>query len=428
MIWYDARPIDDGAIGGAAIFVRTMTPTTKSLLLTACLAATLDAQTSRWHRLDAYRGIADSLTMHWPSLAMAHDTMIVAANIFPSDAQMPTGKRRLAILRTPGRPLPLPAGDFSFAHPQLVIGARGALHLLWVEPNHSADTLSAWSSPGASLWHSSYRNGAWSKPRQLLGGRFLIWASEGRAVVSDGAGRVHIVVPAALDDGQLAIVYLRLGDDGTVENEIRWPGGSQASLTSLRHDSVLVAYSTADSLTQRRGSTVLVRISGDRGGTWSAPLAVTRSDRRNVSPPIVEQSGSELHALWIEQTATNNPPAVVRGFISRSPFDRWSEVEPPSPTRGVPLRFLSAGTQCGGYAALVEFIENPMSDARMRIAEVFIRDKHFIASDVFPQLETAASVGLAPKGDSLRIVLSVVRPREKTAVNATAIGRACGTT
>jgi len=397
----------------------------RAFILVALFPFTLIAQGSHWNRFAEFGVIADTLMMRWPSLVTRGDTSVIAANVFPATATEFSGEKRLAIVQVPGGMLPIPDGAFVFVHPHLVTDSEGTLHLVWAEPGTAGESTSSFMAPRVSLWHAAFRAGRWSTPNKVLSGRSLGWFGTGRPVIPGTAGRIHIVVTAVLDDGQIVITYLRLAENGSVEQESHWSGGAYASITALRGDSVLVSFSTADALTPRRGSSTFVRVSGDGGRSWAEPAVITRSAERPGSPPMVEQFGSEFHALWAEQRPGGS---VVRGFIAASPLEPWREIESPLPLRGLPIRIVGAAARCGQYAVLFETMVGTPPDARIRIVEVYAHGNRLFGQEVFPQGETAGNVAIAPAGDSLRIVLSLVRRGEKTTVNATSNGRACGTT
>lgn len=393
----------------------------------ACLFAlflvgpALPAQAPIWDRFVRFPALADSLQVRWPSVVMIGDTVVVASNLFPTDTENFTRKNTFTIVRSLGAPLPVPPGPFTFQHPQIASDGRGNLHMVWGEPRDTTKSFALWLVAPASLWHSVYRSGRWSPPRRLLTGHFLNWGSDGRQLTSDASGRLHIVLPAALPN-ELAIVYLRLDAGGVVEDEAHWPGGSYATITSIGGDSLVVAYTSADSLTPRRGSGMFTRFSPNGGRTWNSPTAIARSARPNISPVVVERSNSELHAIWVEGGAESGQ---IRAYTAPTATDVWTE----SPTRlsvpGVLFRVMSARAKCGDYAVLMEYLASMNDNPRVRVLGVRFRNGKVVKSDVFPDLETAGNVGITADGNSLRIVFSAVNPGTEAVMSATAVSRAC---
>jgi hypothetical protein len=230
-------------------------------------------------------------------------------------------------------------------------------------------------------------------------------------------------LPAALSN-RIAIVYFRINPSGDIEQELEWSGGSYASITSIGGDSLVVAYATADSQTPRGGSALFTRQSGDRGRSWAEPQLVTRSAKRNASPPVVERSGTELHVLWIESGRFGDEQNQIRAFTA-APNGGWTEASGRVSITGLPIRLVSAGNRCGDYAALAEVIDNIQTDPRMHLVAFRVRDHQLFQARVLPQLEMTGNVGLTAVGNSLRIVLSTARPGEETVITATATSRAC---
>jgi len=391
--------------------------------LTALLmsASALPAQAPIWDRFDRFPALADSLQVRWPSVVVIGDTVVVAANLFPTDTAAFSRKNTFTLVRSLGGPLPIPPGPFTFQHPQIASDGRGNLHMVWGEPRDTTKSFALWLVAPASLWHSVLRNGRWSEPHKLLSGHFLNWGSDGRQLAADASGRLHIVSPAALSN-ELAIVYLRLDASGTVEDEVHWAGGNYATITSVGGDSLIVAYTSADSLTPRSGSAMFSRFSGNGGRIWNSPEVITRSARRNISPVVVERSYSELHALWVEGGAEFGQ---IRAFTAHPSLGAWTE----SPTKlavpGVLFRVMSASAKCGDYAVVMEYLVSMKDDPRVRVFGVRVRNGGVIGSEVFPHLETMGNVGIASDDNSIRIVFSAVNPGTEIITSATAVSRPC---
>jgi hypothetical protein len=376
--------------------------------------------------MEPLREFADTIGLRFPSLVFAGDTVIVAGNHFPADIGLLTGHRRLVVGRVPGGMMPIPAGAFDFAFPRLAVGANGSLHLVWAEFADSTGSAAAWTSPPTSLWHSMFVGGRWSTPRKIFSGRTVSWSGEGRLMTRDSRGNIHVVVPALLAAGRFAVVYLRIDTSGTVAEQDFSPGAGYVTITNLAQDSLLVAYSTSDSLTPKGGSSILVRVSPDGGQSWGAPVVIVRSERRNSSPPFVERTETGLHAVWVEMPRTSADHPVLRAFSTRSAAAAWTEITPPHAFDEMPVHLVSTGTACGTYA-IAELLGGSPADATMHLVAVTVRDGRFIASRLFQDLETAMSIGVATGRGEIRVIFSAIRKGEQRAIPATASGRACRT-
>jgi hypothetical protein len=355
------------------------------------------------------------------------DTLVIAANDLPKEPDQFRGNRHLRLVRDPGGEMPLPAGAFQFAFPQIGSDRIGGIHLVWGEFSDTTGSIAAWMTLPTSLWHAVFRDGRWSNPQRLLQGRTLSWAANGRPFVIDSAGRAHIVVPMTAPSGGFSVAYLRLNAAGTVEQEVHFPGAGYASLTRLTEDSLLIAYSTADSLTPPGGSAIMTRLSKNGGHTWDSATVVDRPRVRNVSSPLVEFANGTLYALWIQAPAPANPKVTVRAFSARRSDASWTEL-PPVAIDGAPFRFLSAKARCGGFAAIVETVGGSPADPRLKLTELRVHDARLVAIELFPQLMHAGSVGIAADDDHLHLMFSAARAGDKNTTTATAIGRACPTT
>jgi hypothetical protein len=390
------------------------------------LAHPLGAQSVTWSQ-PVPLGLPDTISLRAPSVVVSGDTTIVAGNVFPKDIDGVIGHRRLVIVRSPGGILPIPDGSFDFAFPHITRDNRGALHLAWAELADSSGSVAAWMTPPTSLWHSVFTNGRWSTPHKIFSGRTVNWAGGQRSMTSDSTGRIHIAVPALLAAGRFAVVYLRIDTSGAVEEHDFSPGAGYASMTNVARDSLVIAYSTSDSLTPKGGSSIMVRVSPDGGRSWGAPTPIARSERRNTSPPVVEHARTGLDAFWLEEPRARGGPQVLRGFSTRSPSAAWAEIAPAYVVDGLPVRLVSAGTSCGSYAVIVETLSGPPNDPSVRLVDVAVRDGRFIATDLFPDLATAMSVGIGADRDRVQLMFTALRRNEQRGISATATGRACRT-
>ena len=322
--------------------------------------------------------------------------------------------------------MPVPSGSFDFAFPRVTRDNRGGLHLVWAELADTTGSISAWGRPPIALWHSTFSNGRWSAPQNLLSARSVSWSSDGRPIVSDSAGRIHVVVPVALAD-HLAVIYLRIDPSGVVEQKEFSAGAGYASITYLGGDSLLIALSTSDPLTPRGGSSILYRVSSDGGRSWTDPAVIARRSQRNASSPLVERTRTGLAAFWVEDPRTAGGMQTMRGFSARSTNDVWTEISPAYAIDGMAFHFASAGTACGVHAVILEILRGPSSNPTMHLVDVAARDGRLTATELFPDLVTAASMGVGADRNRIRLMFSAVKANAQRAIPATAVGRACQT-
>ena len=399
----------------------------RAFFILFCVAGGIEAQGVSWGKMSPLREMPDTIALRYPTVVVSGDTMIVAGNHFPSDLDRIASRRRLVIARSPGGMLPIPDGSFDFAFPHLARDARGALHLVWAEFPDSSGSLTAWMTPPTSLWHSVLRDGRWSTPRKIFAGRRLSWTGDGRSIVTDGAGNIHIAAPALPATGQFAVVYLRIDSVGSVTERDFAPGAAYASITRLRGDSLLIAFSTSDSQTPNGGSSILLRASPDGGRSWTSPAVIDRSDHRSGSAPLVERTSVGLEAFWVEPSRSSKGGSVLRRFAARSAAAKWTEIEPAYAIEGAAVRVVSSGTVCGSYAAILETLNGTPNDPIIRLIAVTVRNDRFAAAPLFQDLDGAMAVGIGADRDGFRLIFAAIRHGEQRAIPATATGRACRT-
>ena len=399
----------------------------RAFLILFCVAADVEAQGVTWGKMSPVREIPDTIALRYPAVVVSGDTTIVAANHFPNDLDRVAGRRRLVIARSPGGMLPIPNGSFDFAFPHLARDARGTLHLVWAEFADSSGSLTAWMTPPTSLWHSVLRNGRWSMPRKIFAGRRLSWTGDGRSMVSDAAGNIHIAAPALPATGQFAVVHLRVDSAGTVTEQDLAPGAAYASITHLSGDSLLIAFSTSDSETPKGGSSILVRTSADGGRSWTSPSVIDRSDHHTGSAPLVERTSNGLEAFWVEPSRSSKGGSAVRRFSARSSAGKWTAIEPEYAIEGAAVRVVSSGAVCGSYAAILETLNGSPNDPAIRLIGLAVYNGRLAATPLFPDLEGAMAVGIGADRDGFRLIFAAIRHGEQRAIPATATGRACRT-
>jgi len=398
----------------------------RTILILASLVGSVQAQTVSWGKAAPLREIPDTIALRYPSVVISDDTTFVAGNHFPSDVDRVAARRRLVIARSPGGMLPIPNGAFDFAFPHLARDRRGLLHLVWAEFADSSGSLMAWMTPPATLWHSKYANGRWSSPKKIFTGR-MTWSGDGRSMTTDSTGNVHIAFPALLPGGPFAVVYIRIDSSGPVAEQHLSPGAGYASITALTRDSLLIAYSTSDSLTPKGGSSIFVRVSSDGGRSWAPSTAIVRSDHRNGSAPLVERTLTGLDAFWVESSRSSDGRSVLRRFSTRTTTGPWTEIAPAYAIEGAPVRVVSAGVVCRSYAAIIETLNGSPNDASIRLVAVAVRNGRSSATRLFQDLDGAMAVGIGADRGQIRVIFAGIRHGELRAFPATATGRACQT-
>lgn len=257
------------------------------------------SRASDWSVLRPVPGLPSGRTLRWPSLATRGDTLLIAANHFPTEDSVPIGPRPLVVARIPGGLLRPPPGNFLFAYPKIVVARAGEVHLLWAESSEALLASRQWPNLVHELWHAVHDGRTWSQPQRLLRGTRLDWGAEHGLASVDSRGDLHVTVPMAVEPRYQPLMHLRR-QAGVWHRSVvaRW--AAYASIVTWGSDSVAVAFSGADTTGQSVANTLFVAVSGDAGTSWSVPRRVEHgSQLQSGRAPLISQVSHELHLGWL---------------------------------------------------------------------------------------------------------------------------------
>lgn len=388
-----------------------------SLLLTAdCRAQTLRVESPpEWGAPVDLPGMPANRLHRWPIMTTVHDTIYVAANVYPIYGTA-VDARPIYLARVPGGPLPAPPGDFQFVYPKVLAAPNGDVHLMWAEFDSAQHDVLYWSNRRkTTLWHSVLARGAWSAPQQVIEGQWLEWPESGGNVAIDSSRAVHVVLRSF--GGPLSGVMHLMGSP-TGWHAHRTPYTSFQTAVQPLGDSVLVAF-VGDSFGPSDTTGVTVGISPDRGTKWTSTVVVHRLGGRRVSDLQFIHSGKDLYLAWAEspQRQWRDTLRVIRLDASLRPV----------PVAAVPL---PAGTSriavtaaCGDLVFLAEtFSQLPRTFAGTITASGAVSQRSLRPPD---ELAAFSGIGVSPR--SVVAVLAI-RPQPGTPARAVFMTRdACPT-
>lgn len=294
--------------------------------------------------------------IRWPSIALRSDTVFVVANVFQGES-LTVRPAYLGRLRQSARgdlvalaPLELPAGDFQFAYPRIIV-AGSRLHLIWAEFGFRPRTTMAWQQASLlrkSLWHSALLDGVWSVPEKIATGEGLGWDDETGSVAVDASGTLHVAVWKGNTDSIPHVHDFRLDGVRWDSSRLPYTGLNPAAAIATRGDTTVLAAIAEAGDTAR----VMVLESTDHGKQWTNPVVV--SSRLKVQ-------GSVSHLALVR---TANGLVLAIGEKSNDSFYldtirvlrlqgsrplSTPQFVPPPPTAD---QFVMAGTSCGSIVIL----------------------------------------------------------------------------
>lgn len=314
-----------------------------------CRAQTLPVATpSEWSAPIDLPQMPPNRLHRWPIMTAVHDTIYVAANIYPINGT-DVGARPIYLARIPGGPLPAPPGDFQFVYPKIAAAKNGEVHLIWAEFDSTQQSISSWgSAPMTTLWHSVFANARWSVPRQVLDADWIEWPRGGGNVAVDAVGRVHMVA-WTVSDSIAGMVHLIGSSAGWRANRTPAKGRSQAAIEAFA-DSIVIAFVEA-SFDPSDTTGVTLALSPNGGTEWTATAVIQRLGGRQASSLHFIRRGASLYLAWAE-----SPPRQFGRDTLR--IVRLDNRLRPAPVAAVALppgaSTVAVTEACGSLAFLVE--------------------------------------------------------------------------
>ncbi|MDB4951588.1 MAG: repeat-like domain [Gemmatimonadetes bacterium] len=372
-----------------------------------------------WSRPMAVTGVPAGRGLQNPSLASKGDTLFIAGNILPTDAQTPPDPRPIVVLRFPGTAIGIPPGTFHFVYPRGVVAGDGSYHLFWGEPDATKPTRDYFPASFSSVWHSRFDGREWSPPEQVVRGVTAYWQYQTNPVAVDGAGRVHVVVPLLEATGPV-LVYLRSRRGGWDRQDFK--GVSlYASLLAWRGDSLAIAYTGVEPGEPQGLARLLTMTSGDGGAHWAPPGPHGLPPVRDPQAPTLTRSADgTLHLIWIQVQAGEFSPSGLAMWESADGGESWRSggwLAYPA----VAARFVAMSGACSGAEAMVSGFDG----AQTYVDHVQWHAGRARSRRLFPEAVDALWVGVGLSGDSIRMVWSSIRRRSEPVAAWSAASKAC---
>lgn len=269
---------------------------------------------------------------------------ISSGNVHSSNA----GATPLNVQTLSGTKLASPSGTFVFSYPRAAIDSRGDLHVVWGEPDSAPPRWSVESRgdiPVTSLWHSVWRNHAWSVPRRIYRAKQIIWDPITTSrLLADSKGGLRIALTASEPKGQQEAIYLAY--DGADWRSTRVKNATPvvyADLALGEGNSVALAFVAAPparGFGVWRENGLFVITSTDGGSHWSSPASVATDERMPAYEPHIffgarrtidivwTQAGKQSGAtLW--HTASDDGGRTWRGataLVSTHPISKTQAI------------------------------------------------------------------------------------------------------
>lgn len=331
--------------------------------------------------LSASIDLPPRLVVTMPQVIAANGVTYVVANTLPAGTNA-EGPRAVVWSSEIGL-LPLPKGDFFFAHPSAAIDSDGALHLVWAEPPAGLEIPRHLPMLRASsLWSARFNRGAWTPAERIHESSSLQWASSFRSLGVDSVGTLSIFATTAVSDTGFGLVMIR-GRTGRWRSDLLVARGFVSAVTS--HGG---GYFGATSRLGDPGTIVLIHV-GPSGQIVRS--SAVNADTASVTNMAVAVSGQSLWATWT--TSRSNP----RIYVAHSPDDGRTWRAMPAPHSVPPgqrlIRVSLAAGRCG--ALMIREFGLPGST----ILETQLRDTVEVTRQVLTAALWPRRTGLVADGD-----------------------------
>lgn len=375
---------------------------------TCVSAAQATAAQGVWTEVRPIDGISKGDALKSPSVAVRHDTLIIAGNVFPIARDANIAPQPAVLLRSPGAAIPLPAGKFTFARPRVAIGRDGTIHLVWAEFPSVRRTLAQWSEPATSLWYARRRGSRWSAPERVLHGTIIDWSADQGALVSGASGGVDILVPITRSPGVLQLVYLRRTHKGWRETVLHG-GAAYATMAATGRQGLIAAFVAADTTLIHDVNSLFVTRSADGGLHWSVPVVTGRVAGSLAHAPRFVVSGDTVHLLWIQRGARGDHVAIRHERSADGAI--WTSASaPPAPT-GTILHLDAAPSSCGDVLVVADVLR-ANGVLKLTVVESLPGNSSAPMIETFPQARQATSAALVADRGSIRLVATVAEGPE----------------
>ncbi len=398
------------------------------LIVLCCAGAPAAAQSTyispanaRWELapLSSIDGAREGI--RWPSLATFHNTLVIAADLFPrssdSDAPPPSA---LVLFQPGGRATPPDVA--AMGYPKAIYDSSGALHLFWADFAQAKTTPLAWMSQARTIWHRSFGRSGWSKPERVVTGLTIAWNAEPENLATDATGSVHVLA-SVVDSTGFSLFDYRLAKGEW--QRFRVTGGTAyASIASTARGVLDVVFTS--SVGPGAQTELFETVSCNDGVSWSAPRRVGSSAGSEPQRPRVLALRNNVVALWL-QAAVDGSAALIRADRNGA-SEAWTRTDSIALDQ-LPARLLataaSAASACASIVALVQYDVAVRGELHPRVMEADWRAARVHATlRPFPSDREALEAGITSSGQDF-VAAVVARTESERFANFTARRSAC---
>jgi hypothetical protein len=184
------------------------------------------------------------------------------------------------------------------------VAVEGVAHVFW---GGSEDTSASQAQHVTAIWYGRFDGHHWSAPVLALQDTTLVWTVQTTGITSAN-GHVHLLIPGRGAADSLHYITVPVGG-GAPRYTILPFISLYADLTALPDGTLLLA-TIDDGLPDR--AHVVARRSSDNGRTWSEPTTLYRSGRGTAyEPRLAVGQGDTLLLAWITETSDRRGTSVA---------------------------------------------------------------------------------------------------------------------
>lgn len=309
----------------------------------------------------------------------------------------------LRIYDETGKRLSPPAGAHWFAYPRGAVDSRGALHVLWAEPDSAVPRRSYRGEEPRlhSIWYAQFRNGTWSRPARIFRSRVVKWDPlSASQLVVDFSGLLSVVFGAEDSTGWTLVHLSAVAADTPRWRARVWRFATPVVYASIATSKVhlAIAFIRAGDGADERPNVVYVMHMrrGDSG--WSSPRAVSQPPQEPAIEPHIFARDSVFTVIWTSQPASSFAGGAV--WRARLNAEWQAELQGSLRLEGITNSSSAAIDACG----TAHFVVRNYTPAGARLA--YARNDHNGWTSVTYPFASVSHPDLAASGDTLRLIWS----------------------
>lgn len=342
--------------------------------------------------------------LHWPAIAMSHDTLVVAGRLVPASRETAGTAPHGVVVLQPGGPMPLPSTAVLFAHPRAYVDAKGVYHVVWGETSVEEPGVPTDARTITDLWHASLSRGKWTAVQRVLHASNVRWGGDQGALIASSDGTPAVIASVTRDGFRNTVLYARLVGGTWSVSDLNMLA-TYASAAAQGH-LVRAVLLSPDNRTPRRPLALLTRTSTDGGASWGQATVLAPVDQRTARSLTLVATSTTTDVLWLE--ASQSPDSMsVRHYSLGAGQSAWSERPTARIPNGTVLRLWAAITPCRDVIGLVETAVRTRASARFQLRQITWSGKTVSSTALFPEAASAGSSALTSGKDKLALLVGV---------------------